>query len=241
LHLAGKWWELSPPLEFLARSFAYHGFVLLCVLGAGGFLLPRFLGIGARRTYPESNIPSPEWKRAARCAKAAGALILLTYILEVAGWPRLSGSMRALLVCAYLAYEMPLEKLRWSWRGVHWLLIVGLVGIPLGILAAGWLPARRATLLHLELVSGFALITLAVATRVVFGHSGARDKFERFNLWLALATLLILLGLASRISGDFLPGIQATHYLYGAGCWIAGCLIWAGVVLPRVLRPDTET
>ena len=240
IHLAGSRWELSPPLEYLSRSLAYHGFVLLCILGAGGFLLPRFLGLGLRRKYPGGRETAPEWKRALLWATAAGALVLLSYPLEVAGWPRTSGTIRALIICGYLAYEMPLEKLRWSWRGVHWLLILGLASMPLGILAAGWLPSMRATLLHLELVSGFALITLGVATRVLFGHSGGRDKLERFSPWVTATTLLLLLGLASRISGDFLPHIQTTHYLYGAGCWILGCIVWGAFALPRVLRPDPE-
>lgn len=240
LHLAGRRWELSQPLELLARLLSYHSFVLLAVLGAGGFLLPRFLGLGVRRKFPESAGESPEWKRAARVAKSAGALILLTYLLEVIGWSRVAGSARALIVVGYLAYEMPLERLRWNWRGVQWQLIVGLVCIPLGVFAAGWFSAMRLTLSHLELVGGFALITTGVATRVVFGHTGGRDKMERFHPWLTAAAVLMLLGLASRITGDFLPGIQRTHYLYGAACWIAGAVVWAACVLPRVLRPDPE-
>ena len=241
LQLAGRRWELSQPLELLARLLSYHAFVLLAVMGVGGFLLPRFLGLGVRRKFPESAEPTPEWKRAALFAKAAGALILLTYLMEISGWNRVVGTARAAVIVAYLAYEMPLERLRWNWRGVQWQLIVGLVCIPLGVLAASWLPAMRATLLHLELVGGFALITLGVGTRVVFGHSGAQGKLERFHPWLTTAALLMLFGLASRISGDFLPGIQTTHYLYGAACWIAGLVAWAACVLPRVLRPDHET
>jgi uncharacterized protein involved in response to NO len=234
LQLAGRRWELSPPLELLARLLSYHGFVLLAVLGAGGFLLPRFLGLGVRRKFPESPGESPEWKGAARIAKSAGALILLTYLLEVIGWSRFAGAARALIVVGYLAYEMPLERLRWNWRGVQWQLIVGLICIPVGVFAAGWFSGMRLTLSHLELVGGFALITTGVATRVVFGHTGGREKVERFHPWLTAAAVLMLLGLASRITGDFLPGIQRSHYLYGAACWIAAC------VLPRVLRPDPE-
>jgi uncharacterized protein involved in response to NO len=240
LHLAGRRWELSQPLELLARLLSYHGFVLLCILGAGGFLLPRFLGLGLRRNFAESTVATPEWKRAARVAKAAGVLILLTYLLEVTGWNRVAGIARAVVITAYLAYEMPLERLRWNWRGVQWQLIVGLVCIPLGVFAAGWFSATRLTLSHLELIGGFALITTGIATRVVFGHSGGREKLERFHPWLTTAALLMLVGLVSRISGDFLPGIQTTHYLYGAACWMAGALVWAACVLPRVLRPDPE-
>lgn len=240
LHLAGRRWQLSEPMELLARLLSYHAFVLLCVLGAGGFLLPRFLGLGVRRKFPESAGPSPEWQRAARVAKAAGAFILLTYALEAAGWNHLAGTARAAAIIAYLGYEMPLERLRWNGRGVQWQLLVGLACIPLGVFAAGWFPATRLPLLHLELVGGFALITTGIATHVVFGHSGGRSQLERFHRWLTAAAVLMLLGLASRISGDFLPGIQTTHYLYGAACWMAGLIVWAACVLPRVLRPDPE-
>lgn len=240
LHLAGGRWELADPLQLFARLLSFHAFILLCVLGAGGFLLPRFLGLGVRRKFPASVVPTPEWKRAAMVAAGAGALLLITFALEAGGWSRVAGTTRAAVLIGYLGWEMPLEKLRWNWRGVQWQLIVGLICLPLGILAAGWQPALRSGLLHLELVGGFALITFGVATRVVFGHSGARDRMERFHPWLTTAAVLMLVGLASRVSGDFLPRIQFTHYLYGAGCWLAGAVIWAACVLPRVLRPDPE-
>ena len=240
LHLAGRRWELSQPLELFARLLSYHGFVLLCVLGAGGFLLPRFLGLGVRRKFAESVVATPEWRRAARIAAAAGALIVGSFALEATGWSRTAGTARAVILIAYLCYEMPLERLRWNWRGVQWQLITGLVLIPLGVFASGWFPAMRLTLSHIELVGGFAFITFGVATRVVFGHSGAREKADRFHPWLTTAAVLMLLGLASRISGDYLPGIQTTHYIYGAACWMAGVVVWAACVLPRVLRPDPE-
>jgi uncharacterized protein involved in response to NO len=241
LHLAGRRWELSLSLELLARLLSYHGFVMLAVLGAGGFLLPRFLGLGTRRDLAEGSEETPAWKRAALFARITGMVILLTYILEACGWNRAAGTLRAAAVIAYLALEMPLERLRWNWRGIHWLLITGLVSIPLGMVASGWFPAIRATLLHIELVGGFAFITFGVATRVVLGHSGRVQRLQRFLPGVTAAAVFMLVGLAARISGDLLPGIQATHYLYGAGCWLAGALVWAACVLPRVLWPDGET
>lgn len=240
LHLAGWHRELSEPLALLARLLSFHAFVLLCVLGAGGFLLPRFLGLGVRRKFPASAAASPEWKCAAGIALTAGLGILLTYGLEAAGWNRVAGIVRAAVIVAYLAYEMPLERLRWNGRGVQWQLITGLICMPLGVLAAGWFFTNRVAWLHLELVGGFALITTGVATRVVFGHTGGRDTMERFHPWLTIGAVLMVLGLASRMIGDFVPGIQPTHYFYGALCWLIGAVIWAVVVLPRVLRPDPE-
>jgi uncharacterized protein involved in response to NO len=96
-------------------------------------------------------------------------------------------------------------------------------------------------LLHFTLVGGFAIITFVVATRVVFGHSGQLDRLKGRNPWLLAAIALMLLGMATRISADFLPKVLASHYIYGAVSWIAGLLLWAAFVLPKVVRIETET
>lgn len=240
IHLAGKWWELSPTAELAARLTGYHGFILLCILGAGGFLLPRFLGLGVRRSYQDSGAESQEWRRAARIARVAGLAILGTFTLEAFGWTRLAPMTRALISIAYLAYEMPVERLRWNWKGVHWLLLTGLLCIPVGMLLAGWFPGSRLAFLHVELIGGFALITIGVATRVVFGHTGVRERLTRFHPWLTAAAVLMLLGLMSRLVGDLVPAIQNSHYLYAALTWMAGLIVWAACVLPRVIRADLD-
>lgn len=240
IHLAGKWWELSPMAELIARFTGYHAFILLSILGAGGFLLPRFLGLGVRRSYQNSSEESPEWRRAARIARTAGFAILSTYVVEAFGWSRVATTARALIAVAYLAYEMPVERLRWNWKGVHWLLLTGLLCIPVGMSLAGWFPGARLAFLHVELIGGFALITIGVATRVVFGHTGVRERLDRFHPWLAAAAVLMLLGLMSRLVGDLVPAIQNSHYLYAALTWMAGLIVWAVCVLPRVIRADPD-
>ncbi len=240
LHLATRHWQLGPELELLAKLLSYHGFVLMCVLGAGGFLLPRFLGLGARTPLPDSATETPEWRTAFRLAGGVGLFLMVSYGLEAAGWPRVAVTVRAALIAGYLWRELPLERLRWSWHGVQWYLLVGLACLPLGVLASGWLPGWRVALGHVELLGGFALIALGVATRVVFGHSGERAQLERFHGPLTMAAVLMLTGLVNRVTGDMVPTTLASHYLYGALCWLAGLLLWAVRVLPRVLRPDPE-
>ncbi len=232
--------EPDESMDLLGRLLGYHGYVLLCVLGAGGFLLPRFLGLGVRRSFKESAEASPEWRKAFRVAASTGVFILATYGLEAAGHSRIAGLLRTLCIVGYAFYEMPLERLIWNGRGVQWYLITGLVCIPLGVLSASWFTGTRIALSHVELVGGYVLITSGVAARVVFGHSGGREKLERFHPWLTLAGVFMLIGLTTRLTGDFFPKIQASHYFYGAGCWMAGALIWAACVLPRVARPDPE-
>jgi uncharacterized protein involved in response to NO len=240
LFLAGRRWELAAELDLLAKLLGYHAFVLLCVLGAGGFLLPRFLGLGVRRKLPPSSTETPEWRAAARFAGAVGGLLVLTYLLEAAGWPRTGTTLRTLLIAGFLWRELPLERLRWTWNGVQWLLVTGLACLPLGVLASGWLPGWRVALSHIELLSGFGLITLGVATRVVFGHSGERAQLERFHAPLTVAAVLMVLALLNRLSGDLVPSTMVSHYLYAALCWLGGTLLWAVRVLPKVLKPDPE-
>jgi len=37
-----------------------------------------------------------------------------------------------------------------------------------------------------------------------------------------------------------MPRIMPSHYNYGAACWIAGVLLWAGYVLPKVRAFEKE-
>lgn len=236
----GRREPLEPAGELLFRLLTYHGFVLLCLLGAGGFLLPRFLGLGFRRAFDDGRQPARGWWLAAGGAVGTGLLIAATYVLEAMEHTRLGTTLRALLVVGYLLRELPLERLRFTRRGVDWMLVTGIACLPSGILAGGWWPELRVGLAHVELIGGFTMITLGVATRVVFGHSGNRALLERFHPGITLAAGLMLLGAATRIVGEWIPRLMVSHYIYGAVCWVGGLVLWAVCVLPKVTRPDPE-
>jgi hypothetical protein len=51
----------------------------------------------------------------------------------------------------------------------------------------------------------------------------------------------MLFAMATRVTGDFWPKIMASHYTYGAVIWIAGVLLWAAFVLPKVLVAEGES
>jgi len=230
----------SPALDLFSRLLGYHGFVLLCILGAGGFLLPRFLGLGVREKFPTGRTPDAAWQRSFMLSAVTGLVVLGSYALDSTNHPQAGSAARTVAVVFHLARLMPFERLRFSWAGVQWVLVTGLALIPIGILAAGWLAGWRVALAHLELAGGFGLITIGVATRVVFGHSGARERLERFHGWLTFAAVMMLIGMASRISGDFLPHILVSHYIYGALGWAIGLAIWAWVAFPLLLNADPE-
>lgn len=240
LQAASRWWETPLQVVLLGKLLSYHAFILLAILGAGGFLLPRFLGTGLRRKAGSEEEQTAIRRNDLRAAQLAGGAVLLSFGMEAMGWPVWSAMVRGASLSAFLCYHIPVERLRWSWKGVHPILLTGLVCIPAGILTAAWLPGVRVGLLHFELMGGFGLITLGVATRVVLGHSGRRDRLERAHPVLLAVLVMVLLGLSSRVSGEFLTRIQISHYLYAALAWVAGLALWAGWVLPGVLRPDPE-
>ena len=238
--LISAWVELSPVWLVLRPLLAYQGFVLLPVLGVGGFILPRFLGLSSKHNFPESKRAPAGWWPRALFALAAGVTIIASFALEVSGWYRVAYAVRFLASAGYLLNEVPFHRSGWSGGAFAWTLRSGLAMVLLGLLLVALMPAYRVALLHVCLVGGLGLVTMIVATRVVFGHSGNGAKLAAPNRWLWWAFGLIVLGMASRVSGDFLPQIMISHYNYGALFWALGIGIWAWKVLPKVLIPDDD-
>jgi uncharacterized protein involved in response to NO len=224
----------------LQRLLSYQGFVLLPILGIGPFILPRFFGSQSAHDFPEALVPSPSWLKKAVLALTAGALVLTSFVIEANGSYRFAYGLRFATTLAYLLLEMPFHRAPKASHALGASIRIAFAGILAGFLAVSLFPAYRVGLLHLTLVGGFAVITFVVATRVVFGHSGNMALLQGRNRWLWFAVGLMLLGMATRISGDFWPKILASHYIYGALFWIAGVILWAVYVLPKVLVVEKE-
>jgi uncharacterized protein involved in response to NO len=223
----------------LQRLLSYQGFVLLPILGIGPFILPRLFGMQSQHDFPEMRIPAAAWWRKAALAFGAGALVIASFFLEASGWYRVAHWLRFGTTLGYLLLEMPFHRAP-AVNALGVSVRIAFAGIVAGFLAVALFPAYRVGLLHLTLVGGFAVITFIVATRVVFGHSGNLALLKGRNRWLLVAVGLMLFGMATRISGDIWPKVLVSHYIYGALLWIAGVLLWAVYVLPKVLIADEE-
>ena len=232
--------ELDSQTIALQRLLSYQGFVLLPILGIGPFLLPRFFGMPSAHDFPESLRASKAWRSKASLAFAAGALLLVSFVLESRGWYRLGYGLRFATTLGYLLLEMPLHRAPKASNAIGAAVLIALLGIVLGFLAVAALPQYRVALLHLTLIGGFAVIMFTVATRVVFGHSGNLELLKRRNAWLLISIGLMLFGTATRISGDFMPKLLTSHYSYGALVWIGGVVLWAVFVLPKVFVAEDE-
>jgi hypothetical protein len=94
--------------------------------------------------------------------------------------------------------------------------------------------------LHVVFITGFSLLTFTVASRVVLGHSGQSEKF-RASLWPVLVLCaLISLAMLTRVTADWLPKVQMSHYAYAAVAWISGVLIWGAFILPGTAKANEE-
>ena len=149
-------------------------------------------------------------------------------------------AVRFATTLVYLALEFPFSLVPKFSNALGASLRTAFAALVSGFIVIALWPAFRVSLLHLTLIGGFAVITFTVATRVVFGHSGNLEKLRGRNWWLLVAVALMLLGMATRISGDFWPKITVSHYSWGAVIWIAGVLVWSCFVLPKVFRVDDE-
>jgi uncharacterized protein involved in response to NO len=227
------WLYLRPLLQ-------YHGFILLPILGVGGFILPRFFGLPSRQDFAESRNPPPGWMRQALLALAVGTVILASFVIEARGKPQLGSALRFLSSAVYLYWQVPFLRSRVRGSSLALALRTAFLLLPAGFLGVALFPGYRVALLHLTLIGGFSVLTLCVATRVVFGHSGQQAVLLGRLRWLTLAVVLMWLGMLTRISGDYWPKILVTHYSYGAVLWAAGLLWWAIRVLPGIGRPDPD-
>jgi len=224
----------------LQRRLSYQAFVLLPILGIGPFLLPRFFGLQSPHDFAEALAPSMAWKKKAAIALSAGLLIIASLFLELEGSVQVAYGVRSATIIVYLLIEFPFRKAPAFKNALEACLRIAFAALVSGFLIIAFFPAFRVGLLHLTLIGGFAIITLTVATRVVFGHSGNLEKLKEKNRWLLVSVGVMLFAMATRVSGDFWPKIMASHYTYGAILWIAAVLLWSGYVLPKVLWIEAE-
>lgn len=234
------WQHHDPDLEvswvFLQRLLSYQGFVLLPILGAGPFLLPRFFGRRSTHDFPEMTVPHRTWWPKATLALVVGLAIIVSFLIETRASFRSGYALRFLAITAYLALEFPWRIAPGTAPGLGRQLRFAFVALMGGYLILLLFPTYRTALLHVVLMGGFAGVTMVAAAWVVYGHSGQIDRLRKRHRWLVVTLVLFWGAMLTRISGDFWPAILVSHYVYAALLLLAAILLWAGYVLPRVLR-----
>jgi uncharacterized protein involved in response to NO len=103
-----------------------------------------------------------------------------------------------------------------------------------GLWAAALLPRHEIAAMHVLLIGGYGLLTIAIASRVVVTHGGHAPEREG-KLVTPWRAALLALALAARIAAEVDPAHASLWLAAAAGCWI---LAWAGW-LARA-RPDAS-
>lgn len=217
-----------PDLYRLGASFLHIGFPLLPLLGIGPFFLRRLL---------DSPTTDDETSRGSGAAFAIAVALLIdaSFAFEVFAWNAEVMWFRTALVVAYLVATLP-------WQSNS--LLAGALRMSFAAIAAGLglmalLPAQRIAALHVLLVAGVSVAILAVATRVILGHSDNLPLVQRRRGCLITAFILIILGMISRYVADFRPSRDA-HLHWGAIVWLIGVAIWGVIVLPRIVQSGDD-
>jgi uncharacterized protein involved in response to NO len=238
--LASAPWNLWTHAMPVGTALLNEGWVLLLVLGIGGFLLPQFMGM-EQKEFPESRTPLPGWKPRALAAAATGITITATLIAEsLAFHPLAAQLVRCTTAAAYLLATVPFHRVKVPAVTLTICLRAALVLLVAGLVFPLCWPLQRIAGLHVIFIGGFSLITLTVATRVVLGHSGNSRLFPTPLPFLITAALLIVAAAALRAIGDFVP-LTRNHWLNGASyAWMLGAAVWAWRALPKVRIPDSE-
>ncbi len=211
----------------IGRGLTQQGLLLSLILAVAPLLAPLI-----SRGEPPADRASG-WSRALHVA--AGAALIGSFVLEHLVSARLGLWLRAGVCVASLApagaFHGPLR------RGLHRALFrLALPCVPIGLLAAGLAPAWRVPFLHVTLVGGLALLTLAVSVHVVLMHGGRPALADRWPWPVALAAALLLAAAGVRVVAEgFFPDYFVALTL-AASLWLAATLVWGLFLAVMIAR-----
>jgi uncharacterized protein involved in response to NO len=218
----------------LGAALLEQAFVLLPILGVAPFLLPRLLDVPRSDDLPEGRALPPRWIVRALFAVFIGLVIDASLFIETGGATAVGAWLRVIAISAYLALRIP--KRGRSFLGDS--LRVGIATVVLAFVVEALWPHLGVAALHIVFITGFGFIVMTVAVRVVYGHSGNAHLFTKRLPFFVSVAVLMFLAMISRYVADVAPQARAIHLVAAASCWLAGAVIWAVKVLPKVATPD---
>ncbi|MES2659317.1 MAG: NnrS family protein [Verrucomicrobiota bacterium] len=230
-------WMVTPEIYRLAGLLLYQGFLLAPVMGVGIFLFPRLLG----NSFGEPE-PGAATRKSWRHMIVAAVSLLASFGVEI--W--LSESAGIAMRAA--AFVFAISHVRWIGKAgapkigtLANALRVWCVPLALGgVIAPAFLYSRHIALDHLLFIGGFGLVCLIAGSRVLFGHSGAVERFANRS-WIARGIVFTaVLAALTRASADFLPRVMISHYQYAAWSWAGAAALWALWHARRFFRKDED-
>lgn len=206
------------------RLFYVNLILALCV-GVGAKLIPMITGNGCSGKYFKAEF----W--------IIGLILTLSCFLE-SFFNETFGSILRNLVMIVVFFRY--------WRahrfsGVNTSVSLGVriasVSILLGTLGLTLFPDYRLESLHILFISGFSLLTIMVASRVILAHGNHGLNLEIKNWFIRFAIFFIVLAASTRVSAIFLEDSYAYHLAYAAIMFICGMAFWGHYFIPKLIKP----
>jgi len=226
-------------LNQLGTLLLNEGFVLFPILGVGAFFFPKLLG-GAKPDPADFNVAMTLWRKRVFIAALTGFVIWNSFVLEVVEWTRSAAILRALVVLFYFAFQGHLFERPSGPPFLAHCFRVGAILLIIALFFPAVLPGYRLANMHLAFIGGFTIILFTVSTRVILGHSGHANLFQRRLRFLITALGLLIIAMLARVGADFFPPGRDSHLVYAALIWLAAAAVWAWALVPKLLLSDEE-
>jgi uncharacterized protein involved in response to NO len=242
-------WELIPSSwDLLGKRLTTEGMVLLLVLGVGGFLGPRLLGLAELPTFAAAGARTEQPLRFAHpigraeqiWVTAGGMAALCSLVAEygfgLAGMALLRAAVVTALILRTLhLWRLPVTRTTLSWCvwTAYWLIVTS-------VWLVAWAPRYSVDFLHILFVGGFSLLILAVATRVALSHGGHDLDQERRSWPLRIGLIMALTAVLARLGAPFAPDAYFEHLTFAAVFWMIGMIGW-GFYIMKMIRSREST
>lgn len=207
--------------EIGGRLFYMNMILGLCV-GVGARLIPMILGTGCTKPYGVKEM----W--------LIGLLLVGSSFIEIYVNESYGNLLRFLLILVVFFRYWTVQRSSGFHSSVSWGVRIAAVSILFGTMGLWLVPQYRLEALHLLFISGFGLLTLMVASRVILAHGNHNLSLEIKNLFIKIPIGLIILASATRISAVFVNGYQR-HLGYAALVFLVAVLVWSFFFIPKLI------
>lgn len=208
--------------EIGSRLF-YLNFVLCLCVGIGAKLIPMLLRLCGTKSYGKEEF----W--------AVGLLLTLASFIEIYIHEAGGNFLRAALITLVFFRYWKVHLFTGVNSSLAWGIRIASVSMLFGTLGLWLFPNYRLEAIHLLYVSGFGLLTLMVASRVILAHGNHDLQLEYKNWFIRIPVAMIVLAAATRISAVFIEGGYERHLSYAAFSFLTGCGLWCYFFLPKLL------
>lgn len=221
--------DLSSYVVQYGKLLLYQAFILNLIVGLGSRLVPVLSRV------PGSLSPIQQGVKSIADSVAILVLINSSFFIE-AFVDKTAGLAIRFLVMSYVIifnFKVFAKTTEFTFLGFCLRLAAVFMALPY-LLILIW-PGYELHLLHLYFLSGFGLMTLMVAVRVILSHGGHSLAFEKESKQLAMITGLIILATVVRSFGPiFWPQHFLSWILMASIFWMAAIGFWLKAFWPKI-------